>query len=421
MTSSDISEKALTLGFSSGFMGKKVQGGTMKKLSLLGLACVLVLGASLLGKTSAGGSGLLDTSSHFLLTDYGNYVQQYRYLDGAYQLSWQSGPVEDARASLWGRVVSGDVNGDTQREICTVWSYLTYTQVVKRTTIRHYSTKITFFKPGAPSGDPGETKTLEEETTTLVSDCVVAYLNGPAAPPCLVVLHSSHLDVYDLPSFAFKFSYEIGQLSLCITTGDTDRDGRDEIVVSTRNAPAVLELNNDGTGFEAPTVEPCLVYPKGSTGFTVVRSEVRDTDGDGYNEIVCGGNNERLMIWKLDQASGQYKLIFTSPSLGNDVNGVNAGNIDGMEGIEITATTWAYKKTPAYIWVFASGNNGYELKAKIPMTPGMVGVVATGNMDGDALDETFVATNDGLFLYKWLNGAYYESYIGEGYGPVEFY
>ena len=109
--------------------------------------------------------------------------------------------------------------------------------------------------------------------------------------------------------------------------GDADNDGLNEIVLAAfdTNSAVILEsLGSDIWGDEKmsePTPENVAIdYAK-----------VRNADNIPGNEIVAGGNNNRLMIWKYNNMTeeGEYDLVFiTEEDLGGFTQGVNAGDID---------------------------------------------------------------------------------------------
>jgi hypothetical protein len=112
-----------------------------------------------------------------------------------------------------------------------------------------------------------------------------------------------------------------------VDVGDADNDGLNEIVLAAfdTNSAVILEsLGSDIWGDEKmsePTPENVAIdYAK-----------VRNADNIPGNEIVAGGNNNRLMIWKYNNMTeeGEYDLVFiTEEDLGGFTQGVNAGDID---------------------------------------------------------------------------------------------
>jgi len=110
--------------------------------------------------------------------------------------------------------------------------------------------------------------------------------------------------------------------------GDSDNLGDNEILYSIfdqTGVPRILKYINS-SWFEQTNIDHVAV-----SAIDVVKA--RDADNVPGNEIVSGGNNSQLMIWKY--MDGYYRNVFLSDVLPGYTQGVDAGDIDESPGNEI--------------------------------------------------------------------------------------
>lgn len=400
--------------------------------TVIGLCGIFILGAGFLcwgrwGGVPAASDAALQAVSLHIIGAYNNFLYQYRYLDGAYQNSWSSATIEDA-TTLYKRTGSGDLDNDGALEVFVVTNNVTRTEKIDRkTTQKWYRQNLLVFETGAPFGGPRSwaIDDLEgEETTLQAGDCIVADADGVAGQE-LVVLHSSHVDVYDFTGGVKTVkgrSPSFGQIPRSVDVGDADNDGNNEIVVAifVTGAPYVLEFN--GATFSEQLAEPLpsQYYGKGFSSLNLNLARVRDSDNDGKNEIVCAGNN-LLIVW--GNSAGTYSLEFVSSNLGDFAFGVDAGDIDGDQKNEIVIGNAGSNRTVPYLWIFAYDDfaKTYVVKSKA-RTPGMMMGIEIGDLDNDQKDEV-VVSDRGLWIYDFVGdvlgaGALTQTFYSETAGSV---
>ena len=279
-----------------------------------------------------------------------------------------------------------------------------------------------------------ESDLLEAEATFRPVDCIVADADGVPGNE-LVVLHGSHVDVYDFTDCTLNSKRSSAPFNLStfsMDVGDADNCGQNEIVVSvfTTGAPKILKL--DGTVFTEQSVEPCTVYGKGFSTLALDYAKVRDCDNlaDGVgglkgNEIVGGGNNSRLMVWKHNPVTGRYDLIFVSANLGYFTQGVDAGDINGDGLNEIVIGNASTVKVYPYLWIFAydGGAGTFSLISKTRFGSGRISGLEVGNADADSAAEVVVAA-EGMRIFDFAgttlaSGTLVQTYFNPSGGLTE--
>jgi len=330
-----------------------------------------LLVAIILGSPAAQDWGL-NTVSPYAVTAYDHSVRQFKYINGVYENAWTSESMGDV--TYYRCQGSGDLDNDGEVEIYSVITYLTRTvKINKKTTRYYYKLKLLVYEPGVPAGGPPSWSVddLEDgETTVRAVDCIVADVDGVPGTE-LVVLHGSHVDILDLTGGGLLIkgrSRAFGVTIFTVDAGDADNDGRNEIVLSafTTGAPYVLKFNGADSTFAEKVAEPIPTeyYGKRLSFLGLDYARVRDADnltditrgnvsGLRGNEIVGGGNNNRLMVWKHDPVTGDYRLEFISDNLGYFTQGVDAGDVNGDGDNEIVIGNCSTVKVYPYLWIFA--------------------------------------------------------------------
>jgi hypothetical protein len=377
--------------------------------------CCLSLGVSLVSKVFAQATGL-DVTPPFLLSNYNQgtsgYIRQHRSVGGIYQQAWSSSSLNETYG-MGGNMSAGDIDNDGVDEIFAVTKYLTRSVKVGKNTSYYFKQKLVVFEQGAEDrGLPSwEIDDIESgESKALLLDCVIADVDGDTTNKELVVLDSSHVDVYRIDgTHAIAYRYPgppLGQITFSIDAGDVDGCGRNEIVVAMNmtGAPYILKFDRVN-GFSAPVladpIDPSL-YGTGFTWLMLEYARVRDTDNDGKMEIIGGGNNSRFMIWKHDPVTGKFRNVFVSAYLGPIIYslGVDSGDIDGDGLNEIVSGTSAARKVLPVLWVFAYDGVTYSLANSYRLPDGALYRVEVGNLDGDAADEIAV-TLGGVRIFNF--------------------
>jgi len=146
----------------------------------------------------------------------------------------------------------------------------------------------------------------------------------------LLIAAGRHFEIYRWTGNEFvkiwqSTKYNGGIWSLDVEDADNDRQNEIVIAAFQTPAPIVLEYLGNSTWGEEQLIDPVDIY-------CMDIARVRDSDNlmdkdENYdNEIIAGGCNSRLMVWKYN--SGYYESIFTSEPLYNYTIGVDAGDID---------------------------------------------------------------------------------------------
>lgn len=405
-----------------------------------GLFLLIIIGSSAVQETG------LSTVSPYAVTAYGFSVLQYGYVQGTYSNTWTSELMGDV--TYYRRQGSGDLDNDGTVEIYSVINYLTRTEKIdKKTTQSYYKLRLLVYEPGAPAGGPPSwaIDDLEGgETTVRAVDCIASDVDGVPGTE-LVILHGSHVDVLDLTGGGLLIkgrSRAFGVTIFTVDAGDADNDGRNEIVLSafTTGAPYILKFNGEDGTFAEKLAEPVPTeyYGKRLSFLGLDYARVRDTDnltdivrdnisGLRGNEIVGGGNNNRLMVWKHDPLTGDYRLVFVSADLGYFTQGVDAGDINGDGDNEIVIGNCSTVKVYPYLWIFAHDQElgTYSLISKTRIESGRLANVEIGNMDTDAAAEVVVAA-DGIRIFDFTGvdlstGSLVQTYFNVAGGPAEIH
>lgn len=406
----------------------------------LGLLVTIILGSSAVQDTG------LSTVSPYAVTAYGSSVRQYRSVGGVYENAWTSESMGDV--AYYRCQGSGDLDNDGEVEIYSVVTYLSRTvKIDKKTTRNYYKLKLLVYESGVPVGGPPSWSVddLEGgETTVRAVDCIAADVDGVPGTE-LVVLVGSHVDILDLTGGGLLIkgrSRAFGVTIFTVDAGDADNDGRNEIVLSafTTGAPYILKFNGaDGT-FTETLAEPvpAAYYGKRLSFLGLDYARVRDADnladitrdnvsGLRGNEIVGGGNNNRLMVWKHDPLTGDYRLEFISADLGHFTQGVDAGDINGDGENEIVIGNCTTVKVYPYLWVFSYDRElaTYALVSKTRIESGRLESLEIGNMDVDAAAEVVVAA-EGFRVFDFTGadmstGSLVQTYFNAAGGPSEIH
>jgi len=213
-----------------------------------------------------------------------------------------------------------------------------------------------------------------------------------------------------------------------VDVGDADNDGSNEIVLAafyTDSAVILESLGNDEWGNEQMTEPiPEEYYGPGFTWLGIDYAKVRDADNIEGNEIVAGGNNNRLMIWKYNaEGNEEYDLVFISQDLGGFTQGVDTGDIDGDDLNEVLAIDSDYTNDLINnVYRFDYDVDSYD-ESTIFSHNYVLGYMALGNIDSDQADEivlnsdTLLILDNGSLLWEFPHGGRFE--IWEETNPVE--
>lgn len=399
------------------------------RFAVIGLVCLAAVGMVLIGRGLAEGDGLIIASPQLVtsiaVSQTTSYIYQYGFSDGRPTAPWISGLVGDT----YGLTGSGDIDNDGVVEVYAVNNrWIENVKIDRKTTYAFYCQDLTIYDAGAfPGAVPSLTiqdirGTGGKGAHIRAGGCVVANVDGDPYQE-LVVQYGSALAVYQLVGEVFAkewetpdtFEYTLNGISV----GNVDDDAYEEIVAGNLMEGAPVIFDFDGAGFEYRRGELCTIYAKGTQGTSATDPELGDLDNDGRDEIVTGGRNYRVMLWDYDQ--GEYKLIFTSPSLGY-LSYANIGDFGGNAGKAIVAGNMGNTQKPAYLWIFAPEGSQFVLKSKTRLSYGAMAGIEVGDLDADTKDEVIVPGAGVIKIYDFvgadLTGVFSEVASVAG-GPCE--
>ena len=213
----------------------------------------------------------------------------------------------------------------------------------------------------------------------------VGDVNGDSLNEIFIYL-DTHIEIIQLNS-----SHELSRLGkspnyvvvpICsLGAGDSDNLGDNEILYSIwdqTGAPRILKYNGSSWA-EETNIDPVAV-----SAIDVVMA--RDADNAPGNEIIAGGNNSRLMIWKY--LDGYYRNVFMSDVLPNFTQGVDAADVDEFPGNEIVVGV-----TGSGFYFFKYDQSYYPSQV-FPLGVESINGLALEDMDGDAKSEIAAAMNN---------------------------
>ena len=344
---------------------------------------------------------IIDENSRQLVTRYSYspsivpQIYQYKYLNGQYKDAWASSLANFP----YGAACIGDVDGDGFKEI------VGFVESVRKVTAgsgknaattSYYDYKIIVFgSPGVDSLPYYESPFLGETTYRFLRDCLIADVDNDGKPE-LAFIRGSKVDIYQWMGMGFVWKWSTpfyGEGIFTIDSGDANSDGKNDLILA-MNGPVVWTCDNGA--WTSVNANPVTVYAKGQTMLAMDYARTRDADNDGKNEIVGGGNNNRLMVWKWDALTLGYKVVFVSGDLGGFTQGVDVGDLDGNGTKEIVIGSFS---GPGKLYVFEFSGSTYFQRNFVTLDGGVVDL-RTGDLDSDGRDEVTLIAK-GLKIYDF--------------------
>lgn len=314
-----------------------------------------------------------------------NRVYQIKYRNGIHQNTWVSNLIDGNTSG----VCIGDVENDGAKEIIA-------------TSIKKVKGKnrwqLNMYKNGS-WGEPYYSSPILGRVNMFKIDSEIADAdNNVGNGNELLIALGYHFEIYRWIGNEFvkiwqSTKYNGGIWS--VDVGDADNDGQNEIVLAAFQTPApiVLEyLGNDTWGDEQ------LIDPVDINCMDIAR--VRDSDnlmdGSYDNEIIAGGCNSRLMVWKYNKNSSYYESVFTSEPLYNYTQGVGAGDIDFDDENEVIVGT---EGDDGLIYIFEYKEGTYSISSS--WLGGGCSYLSVGNLDNDPEDEIALGYKDGIKIFDY--------------------
>lgn len=302
-------------------------------------------------------------------------IYQLKFNSGIYENTWVS---EQLPTSSMGGISIGDADNDGFDEI---------TAIVKKEGKGKKYVKIYMYKSGSTGTDAYISQDLEI-WSDFIFDSIIADADSDGLNE-LIVAVSNRIEIYKWDGAEFAriwTSRNYPDTIFSVDVGDPDNDGINEIVLapfSVGSAVILETIGNDEWGDEQLTES--IPEEFWNLNFLAIDyAKVRNADNLAGNEIVAGGNNNRLMIWKYDELSGIYDTVFISEDLGGFTQGVDVGDIDGDDLNEVI--TLATKNSTIYRFDYTGTTyTKSTLNTGFPLS-----YLAVGNIDNDVMDEIVV-------------------------------
>jgi hypothetical protein len=351
-------------------------------------------------------------------------VYLYKYTGnadtGGYEVVWDSVEINNTGHN----VCIGDVDNDGFKEIAALNLIETVTGKGKNKET-FYSHELLIFEEG-DLREPTSWLSLEGETGCVPSDGMwIADVDNDDQNE-IIVLKSGQdaglFEVYQITQTIIDGQKTHSLIRLYADTcdiytdggiwglevGDSDNDSENEILLSRYHTtrPFILEFNGNGwTQVDDAYIEPtgtdeaAPFFDDGTLNFNVIK--VRDVDGDGYNELVAGGNSGWLMIWKFDGT--HYNKVFSQcVNPDNFTWALDAGDVDGDTLNEIVIGLGSGGLITDAIRVYEYNGSTYEeLALQLQESAPSIGLdqIRLGDLDGDGMAE-IVTEQYGLTIYR---------------------
>lgn len=322
-------------------------------------------------------------------TNHKGIIKIWTY-EGSYVQTWE---LESDGSYL--ECTIGDADNDTHDELVAVYRFETGRG---RNKVTHYQLQV------FESGDTDEPSRFIELTNNGMR-LIVADANSDGLQE-IVGGGREHMYVFNDDGSTISELWQSSDntyddLPWDLEVGDADNDLENEIVYAGLFAGkfAVYDYLGGNTWGNK-------VYSEPISG-ALDRANVADVDGDGQNEIIGGGNYNKLTVW--EYTNGAYVIDFESEDLGGFTQGVCAGDFDGDGQNEIAVGS--AEGNGGNVYVFEYENNTYVNKFTLPA--GGTADMFAGDSDNDSKVE-FVVAGVNLFVFDYESG-YNQIFITDSY------
>jgi hypothetical protein len=340
---------------------------------------------------------------------------------GVYEDTWASHKLDE---SYFRGTSLGDADNDGEKEIVTVINYH-YEGGKGKNKWNYYDSKIVMFKDGS-DGNPDYSSEFLGKSSVPRLDAIIADVDNDGLTNELIMGKVYNIIIYEWidgvgfaevwtgPSYGNRIEY--------IEVGDSDNDGENEIILAMFDVGSVfiLEyLGEDASGnktWSDPIYSEPITICEPSQTCKIDMVRVRDVDYDGKNEIIAGGNNNRLMVWEYDSVADEYSLVFVSDNLGGYTQGVDAGDINGDGSVEIVIAT--FQSQTIYIFRYSYQDRTYYIVNSM-MDAGGVYDLSVGDVDGDGIDEIVMydgySDTEGIKIFDFIGADLLAGYLQQTY------
>jgi len=310
-------------------------------------------------------------------------VYHIKYMYGEYTNTWFSNK-NDHRTPA---TSIGDVDNDGYKEITTV---INYRKSIGPPQQRVSYQKIFVYEDGS-TGEPNYTSHNLGWSTNGVRDSLIADADNDGQNE-LILVEDKHIEIYEWNGSGFPElwnSPEYDYFIWSVDVGDADNDAANEVVLAMFHigSAIVYEYLGENTWGNPVTTESI-----GSCN--IDQAKVRDSDNDGYNEIVGGGTSNKLNVW--EYIDGVYVNVFLSEDLGGFTQGVDAGDIDGDTYNEVIVGS----SEAIYVFEYDFVKDTYPIIDSISVSG--VGRLEVGDLDNDGKDE-IASSGKGITVFDFID------------------
>jgi hypothetical protein len=337
---------------------------------------------------------------------------------GEYRDAWACPPFEKTSTSTVPIATIGDADNDGQKEIVAAMRFFAYKVGNEKNAVSYYFSKLFLFENGS-NGDTAWESPYFDPSPAGPKDIEIGDVDRDGFNE-IVILKGNHLSICEVNQsgggYEFREKYvgvfpTYDQTVYSISLGDANNDGCEDIILAMFYVGAPIVWSYNGTIWTSTTAEPIAPEywnPDINPPFLGIDTAIaRDADNIPGNEIIAGGNNNRLMIWKYHTGNGGYQIEFISEDIGGITQGFDVGDIDGQPGYEIIVGDQPRFRDPAlHIFKFVDGNYSETYSQTIAQS---IFSMQIGDVDNDGAPE-IVVSSGGVQIYEFFAGQFIRSY-----------
>lgn len=340
-------------------------------------------------------------------------IFQFKLEGVNYVDTWASAKIEDIHFL---HPDIGDIEGDGFKEILAIATYK-YKVGKGKKAQNYYDQKVFIFRDGYGGS------LIEESSHIGYSDqylwqTLLADVDSDGADE--LILHKwwqTEIYKWEGNDFVLKWSESYDVLCFRVAVGNADDDNANELLIGTCDGTIrVLEcyIENGNYSFEEENTITS------TESYCIDRIRIRNTDNYSGNEVIVGGNNSKITIWKYNTGLGEFEQPFQSVDLGGYTAEFDIGDIDDDTYNEIVvAPTWTQT---LFVLEYDSDTGTYAIvDSESLMIEDSIKELSIGEIDHVNGDEVvFGGNEDSVYIYHYLNEEFekvYECVYGSRGGP----